>query len=226
MAAALTSVAAFGLASNAQADVPFGCVKPQDVPALQQQVLSEGMVPVTSRFTARTQQASASGFAQETVMMHPKTKEGLMWQKFADDSVCIYTKYDHIELYNNVAFNKASLMQVAGKKWSDLEVNKTIVGFASENHEYPMMKANAYSPYNKAMGQPDRYVEYMIGNSVTKKGAVVTALAGSGEVFFVRDIPTPTQTAAVKWGAIFTPDGESLRLSAIQSGTQALALNR
>jgi len=220
------ALAAFGLAAanDAQAEVTVGCRKPEAVPALQQQVLKdEGMVPVAARFTA----ISETEFVQETIMMNPNSKAGLRWSKTNDGTVCILTKYEDIQLFNNKSFNDKSFLKVAGKDDNTVEINQAITRLAFNSSQNPMYRAVATTPTNAYKNDPvnfpTRYVEYMLGNPETQKGAVLAAkFDGQRLKSYTKDIPNPSE-APVKFGATFSKSGWDI-INGNSTSVAALAL--
>lgn len=208
MKLAMAVTVSFGAAANANSDVAYGCRKPEAVPALQQQVQKEeGMIPVAARFTA----LSETEFVQETIMMNPNSKAGLRWSKANDGTVCILTKYEDIQLFNNQSFNDKSFLKVAGKDDNTVEINQAITRLAFKSSQNPMYRAVATSPTNAHKNDPvnfpTRYVEYMLGNPETQKGAVLAAkFDGQRLKSYTKDIPNPSE-APVKFGATFSKSG-------------------
>lgn len=227
------ALAAFGLAASndAQAEVAVGCRKPAEVPALQQQVLKdEGMVPVASHFSAR----SETEFVQNTVMMNPKTHNGLEWTKYADGGVCVMKRYSEMEIYDNKQFDGRALLALPGKDPKQVAVNGLLADASLTDGENPMIRATAYVPTNASkndpVNYPTRYVEYMLGNPKTTKGSLL-AVNFEGRLIphYGKVIPTPSEYP-VKFGAIYTAVGEDLlkggRVADAGSSTTTLALNR
>lgn len=207
----LTTAMAMGVAATAQAEASIGCRDASEVPALREQVINqEGMIPVVSRFSAR----SETEFVQETVMMNPETKNGLQWSKLKDGSVCIMKRYSEIELYDNKKFDGRALMTLPGKDPKQIAVNGLLADVSITDGENPMMRAVAYVPTNASKNDPvnvpTRYVEYMLGNPKTTKGSLM-AVNFEGRLIphFGKVFPTP-QEKPVQYGAIYTPLGEDV----------------
>lgn len=208
------ALAAFGLAgaNDAQAEVTFGCRKSEAVPALQEQVLKkEGMLPVASRFiSAVDDKGEVTEWIQQTVMMNPQSKTGLLWSKLASGSVCVLTRYSEMQLFNNASFDEKALLNKPGVKPSEVQINRIIIQAAHDNKQNPMFSAKAYSPTNAARNESTEYYEIMSGNPETSSGSLLFAeLNGSWIQGRTRKVPSP-QEAPVKFGAIYSETGKSM----------------
>lgn len=204
--------AAFGLAgaNDTQAEVPFGCRKPEDVPDLQEHVLkSEGMVPVVARFLG-IEVNGKTEWIQDAIMLNPKTREGLSWSKFSNGTVCIGTKYSDIRIYNNRKFDTSAWLEINGHADPKVEINAILTSAVINKSWNPMFRAIATTPTNVAIHAPISYVEFMVGNYNTQGGAVYASTLDGGQIKkLTKWIPSPKE-APVKFGAIYTRVGEDL----------------
>lgn len=217
------ALAAFGLAAanDANAEVAIGCRKPEAVPALQQQVLKdEGMVPVIARFVAdRDDNGKETGWLQQTIMMNPKTKNGLNWIKLNTGGVCIMTLYSEMELFNNASFDPKALIKKPGIKDTELQINRIVITNADKNGENPMFRAKAHTPTNAARNDFTDVYEVMSANPQTSSGTLLYAeFNGSWIKNGTKKVPSP-QEAPVKFGAMYSETGKSLITAQVNDGT-------